>query len=256
MRGVIIITGPGRSGTSFLATLVNELGFDVGGDWYERLAAGGEAPGPVRANESLIRELGVLDLWRAQGIGDRTAVQRRFARAGKILPKPLGEAGRAAFHRLRKLKPDGFSSGIRWDSVQEIADRQGGRLREIASQHAIVKDPRFCWTLPVWLAAGVIPEHVLVSVRDVAAMVASRERAERTFLYSNGARNAIVYSLGLCLATLYDAGIEHSVVRFPDFLSNAPALHAAMRFPKEVGREEFVTAFDSVRRDEAVHDWR
>ena len=40
---MIVITGPGRSGTTFLAMLYRELGFDPGGRWNPLLNAGMEA---------------------------------------------------------------------------------------------------------------------------------------------------------------------------------------------------------------------
>lgn len=253
---MIVITGPGRSGTSFLASLVHELGFDVGGGWSERLAAGREAGPIVQVNDAIIRELGGEGLWRMQAIGDRRASERRLSAAGRSMPRALREPAGAVVRRLLALSWPRQRSGLRWDDLDSVTARHRDRLRALAAEHEIVKDPRFGWTLPVWVAAGAAPRHVLVSLRDVGAMVASRQRAEPSLADQSAARNAIVYSVGLCLTTLYDAGIEHSVVRFPDFLSDPTKLHAVMRFPAAVPADAFARAFESVKRADAVHDWR
>lgn len=253
---MIVITGPGRSGTSFLASLAHQLGFDVGGGWSERLAAGREAGPIVQVNDEIIRELGAEGLWRMQAVGERRAVERRLAAAGKGMPRALRGPAGTVVRRLLGTSLARDRSGLRWDDLDSVTARHRDRLRALAAEHEIVKDPRFGWTLPVWVAAGAAPSHVLVSLRDLSAMVGSRERAEPTLTDASAARNAIVYSVGLCLTTLYDAGIEHSVVRFPDFLSDPSKLHAAMRFPTSVPVDEFTRAFESVKRDDAVHDWR
>ena len=37
---MIVITGPGRGGTSLIASLYRELGFDQGGEWFDDTNAG------------------------------------------------------------------------------------------------------------------------------------------------------------------------------------------------------------------------
>ena len=56
---MIIITGSGRSGTSFVARLYKELGFDPGGEWYPHSDSGLEELELVRLNELILQELGL-----------------------------------------------------------------------------------------------------------------------------------------------------------------------------------------------------
>src|SRR5271155_2443635 len=56
---MIVITGPGRSGTSLLARLYGELGFDPGGRWEPAVHAGFEDREVVTVNLELARAMGV-----------------------------------------------------------------------------------------------------------------------------------------------------------------------------------------------------
>lgn len=49
-----IITGTGRSGTSFVAKCFQRLGFDLGGSWKPEVRAGLEAPESVAANQQIM----------------------------------------------------------------------------------------------------------------------------------------------------------------------------------------------------------
>ena len=59
---MIVITGPGRSGTSLIAQLYRELGFDPGGDWIPEYNAGYEHHDIVQANGYIIRDLQITVL--------------------------------------------------------------------------------------------------------------------------------------------------------------------------------------------------
>ena len=50
---MIVITSPGRSGTTFLALLYRELGFDPGGQYRQSVSAGMEDSVFSRMNEQL-----------------------------------------------------------------------------------------------------------------------------------------------------------------------------------------------------------
>ncbi len=54
---MLIITGPGRSGTSLLALFCKEMGFDPGGTWHEFVDAGLEYPPVVRINTALQKDI-------------------------------------------------------------------------------------------------------------------------------------------------------------------------------------------------------
>jgi hypothetical protein len=66
-------------------------------------------------------------------------------------------------------------------------------------------------------------------------------------------RNWLVYGLGLCLDTLLENGVDHSIVRFPQFLEDPVTLFESMRFPEPVDRDRFLRVFRSVVRPEMVH---
>jgi len=76
----VFITGPGRSGTSFLVQLLTRLDFDTGYEAYiyegyhPEVRAGCEAPGPSAE---------ILE------IGDKVQIQREFERSPRILKGPI-----------------------------------------------------------------------------------------------------------------------------------------------------------------------
>lgn len=246
---MIVITGPGRSGTSFLAGLAQDLGFEPGGAWSDDVSAGFEAPDVVRLNDTLIEELGLTLMGERVGAG--TGVRRASRR---YVPAAIRRALR---ERAGSAVSTDRPSWLRWDQFDAVVERHGPALRELGAAHPLVKDPRFSWTLGAWAAAGVSIEHVLVTVRSVDAMVESRQRAGHLrFRGSEGAKNGFIYALGLCIAALHDHRIPHDIVRFPDFLDDPRGLHERMRFPAPVEYERFEDAFERRRSDRLIHDRR
>ena len=82
---MIVVTGVGRSGTSLIAALYQELGFDIGGGWVPSINAGLEAPDVVEANERLMADLGLFGSrshGRAPG-GEATTQTVRLRRADR-----------------------------------------------------------------------------------------------------------------------------------------------------------------------------
>lgn len=55
---MLIITGPGRSGTSVLALFCRRMGFEPGGAWHESVDAGLEDEQIVRMNDAMLSEIG------------------------------------------------------------------------------------------------------------------------------------------------------------------------------------------------------
>ena len=108
--------------------------------------------------------------------------------------------------------------------------------------------------MPAWLAAGASVDHVLLSLRDLDAAMKSKISAgyER-----DGSevelKNWLVYGLGLCLDSMLEHGIDHSIVRFPDFLRAPEELHRSMRFPEPVDVARFTEVFGEVARPDMVH---
>jgi hypothetical protein len=280
---VIIITGVGRSGTSLVARIYAELGLDPGGSWNPEINAGFEDPEVVRINRAIMIDLGVglaLDLDLAEHrlvrLDDGGLEARDIARPGegfldrpavklptRVVPGPLrravrGRGERAAQAVRRRLRGGlgrrGATRQVDWKAFDAVVERHGETLRELATARALVKDPRFAWTLGVWAAAGAPVEHVVLCVRDIEASVDSRiaaghippdRRAEASAMLS--------YGLDLCLTTLRKHGLEHAEVRFPEFLEAPDELFAAMRLPESVTRERFDEAFARVTDPSLVH---
>lgn len=255
---MIIITGPGRGGTSLIATLYQELGFDPGGVWIAETRAGLEDDDIVRANGSILRDL------RLSVMAGREVSERILRAHGDELEDTPPPRVRTALRNiiqkaaLRALGRDMEQLGLMpWEDFDGVVQRHGPRLLELARTRDVAKDPRFCFTLGAWAAAGVKIEHVLLCLRNVDAMVQSRVKARQiAFRTTGGAKNSFIYGIGLCIAALHDHRISYDIVQFPDFLEDPDALYDKMRFPRPVSREAFDAVFDRVRRDDLVHDRR
>lgn len=248
---MIIITGPGRSGTSLVASLYLELGFDPGGTWSSSVNAGLEADDVVRMNERITKDLGLAVL------GPPRDVPQSVRRIGeRLVPLQYRRRIRSKLYRLPILssRQPGF---MRWDRFDDVVKKYGPELRELSRAHEVVKDPQFCWTLGVWAAAGVEIEHVLICIRSLDAMVQSRIAAGHLrFRSKDGPKNSFVYGLGLCMMALYDYQLAYNIVRFPDFIEDPEQLFAAIQFPRPVSHDQFLRTIAQVKRPELVHDKR
>lgn len=244
---MIVVTGLGRSGTSLIALLYRELGFDPGGEWYEHMDAGLENPDVVTLNSRIIRGLGVgyplreLPGW-ARGLEER-------------LPGRAAAALRGWF----EVTPEIWSRrpAVRWQRFDSVVRGLAPRLVAVARARTVAKDPRFCWTLGTWAAAGAPIDHVLVCLRNVDSVIGSRVRLGDLSPGSwSASRNAMIMAAGMCLTSIHDHGLEHAILRFPAFLDEPRRLYEVMRFPGPVPWETFSDAFDRVTDRGRVHDWR
>ena len=238
---MIVITGVGRSGTSFLAQVYRELGFDPGGRWLPSVSAGYEDDEVVAANELVAHDLGLLFL-------------------GGPRPMPSTRAGQGFLAALRPRRPssspDGFDT-IEPERIQPAADDHAEHLRAVAATHQVVKDPRFCWTMPVWLRAGAAIDHVVLSTRSMDAVIASRRTAGHLrYRTEAAATNELIYALGVCLAALAEHDVPHTIVRFPHVLDCPETLASRLPLPEPVAADRIVEAVRSVARRDLVHDWR
>ena len=245
---MILITGPGRSGTTVLALLYRELGFDPGGVWRDDTRSGLEDPEIVALNEAIIDAVGLTPMGAPGGI------RKRIRRAGKaLIPSSYQSRLRS---RLRALPwMESAQPGLLdWPRLEAATSRFGSRLTAMGASHAVAKDPRFLWTLPVWAASGVALEHVAIAFRNLDASVTSRGQIDSLRFRTEGAaRNSIVYGFGLALWTLEERGIPHSIVHFPAFLEAPTELYRALRFPEPVSEQAFAEALARVRRPELIH---
>jgi hypothetical protein len=246
---VIVVTGPGRSGTSFLAALYRELGMDPGGRWLDPVNAGLEAPDVVRLNLDLMDGLGLAAL----EVPPALAGVHRAAK--RVLPLGSRARLRSKLKRARRVRNE--PSLIRWRSMDEVVARHGPRLRELSGQICVAKDPRFCWTLGAWAAAGATIDHVVLSVRSGGAMADSRRRAGHLKEYTDDAvRNSFAYAMGMCMTAITDHRLSYSVVRFPDFIDSLDELYAALALPEEIAKDDLQAALGRLRDPTLVHDWR
>ncbi len=120
----ILITGTGRSGTTFLTQLFLNTGYDVGDLSIESIGA---EESPVGGGLEY-KDFSVLN----------TAIRREM---NKGVP------------------------------VEEIAVRLREQLH--ICWPSVLKDPQYCFTWPVWEAAGLRPKHVVFCVRTAEEIEAS-----------------------------------------------------------------------------------
>jgi hypothetical protein len=217
---VIVITGPGRSGTSFIANLYQSLGFDPGGGWEDDKRAGLEERKVVKMNTELCEELGA----------------------------PIGPPPRTPLGKQR------------WDLVAKLADKHGKKLRKLAEERDVVKDPRFCWTLRVWVAAGAPIEHIVLTLRKVEDVIGSAAHAgmrkpvdEVSEEQLNDARSTVTYRIGAVITAAAESGVPYSTLWFPEYLKDPQALHATLAFPKPVSLDAFMEGFRTTVKPELVN---
>lgn len=257
---MIIVTGPGRSGTSLVAALYRELGFDPGGGWSEEINAGLEETEVRKVNDGITWDLRITMARPPRPPDSPRVVKGAAYGIGGVMrpPRPRRLRNRAdakyrdaAMWLNRRLRP---SILPRWERFDRIVEKYRPRILELSRTRPVVKDPRFSWTLRVWAAAGAPIDHVLVTVRPLEAMLESRLKTGlHTLLSTDDIRHTFIYGLGTCMTAIYEFGLDYDVVRFPGFLSNPEELYEAMRFPEPLSYEEFERGFRKVVDPDLVH---
>jgi hypothetical protein len=251
---VIVITGPGRSGTSFLALLYRELGFDPDGEWVAQTNAGLESRAFSRLNTKLAAALGTVASPR-QGAKSFRSLERLRTASEHRLPAPVA----ARVNTFLGMVGDRRSSleVMDWSKLDAVVQEHGERLRTLSAKTEVVKDPRFCWTLQAWLAAGASISGVILALRPLDAMVESRIRVgmipEESRVW---AKNRFAYGIGLVMAAATEYRVPVTIVRFPDFLDDPDDLYRRLPLPEARSREQFHAAFVSVHDASLVHDRR
>jgi hypothetical protein len=242
---VIVLTGPGRSGTSLLALLYRELGFDPGGKWRDEVNAG------LEERRCLVLNWAVLDGLGTSPNGTRGDVPPRVrASLRHFLPRGVRQRLREQF---RDRRPQQHLPPMRWSRVPDIVERVGPELRAFAREQAVVKDPQFCYTLGVWLASGAAIDHVVVTIRDSGSSSASRVAADLSkFADQDTMRTSTVLGLGALFDVLLNADVPYNVLRFPAWTEDIDQL-AGLPFPRPVTRDEIRTALDRVFEPTLVH---
>jgi hypothetical protein len=256
---VIVITGPGRSGTSFLASLYKELGFDPGGGWRPQQNAGLEDSAFVRANERLLTALGA-----SAGMGRGGKHGPGGGRGQKLNQLLESSSFLQSNDRLATLV-DGLRyrrAGldlIDWSVLDQVVTEHGPSLLQLCEGTEVVKDPRFCWTLPAWLASGASVTDIVLTVRALDAMVDSRMRVRGTAVepHARGwAKNNFAYGIGLAVTTASDYRVPLQTFRYPDFLADPQDLYDRLPLPQARTWGEFSVAFEKLNDSSLVHDRR
>jgi hypothetical protein len=144
-----------------------------------------------------------------------------------------------------------------WSKLDAVVDQYGERLRKLSVEVEVVKDPRFCWTLPAWLASGATIDALVMPLRTLPAMVDSRIRAGMIPEAGRSwAMNQFAYGIGLVMATAAEYRVPVEVLRFPDFLDHPRLLHQRLPLPEARTWEEFEVVFERVHDASLVQDRR
>lgn len=130
---MIIITGSGRSGTSVLARIYKELGFDPGGNWIPKMRAGLEHGDFWRLNNRVARDLGITMLHPkpAQGGSKQDGSRQGGSKQGGS--KQGGSKVAAAPRRSPRAAP-APASGT--DRARRVAQRTGRAVQRRLPEQA------------------------------------------------------------------------------------------------------------------------
>lgn len=137
-----IISGMHRSGTSLIARLFHEAGADMGDpDTFYR-----------------------PDKWNPDGYFEQPAIHE------VNMPLIRGRWWKFSYFMLPSEK-----------TILKRARKLAGRIRETAAcfEGKVVKEARFCLTLPAWLAYGAHIDRILVCLRDPIHVAGSLQKRNR-----------------------------------------------------------------------------
>lgn len=246
---MIIITGPGRSGTSLLARAYREIGLDPGGCWNDAVDAGLEDPDVVLCNKRILADLD-LSPYGLRGDAPSISEYGALRALDRTVKRYLSDDRRAALRRrfeASRLNYSGRGFTIPWARLDAVAAKYGEIIRLLADSRTVVKDPLFCWSLPVWITAGARIDSVVVSTRAISEMTASRSASRLMSLRSSDrAKDAVMYGIGCVFASCWDAGIETAHVRFPAFVRDPSQTARRLPLPDESYRDRLVLALSKI----------
>jgi hypothetical protein len=258
---MIVVTGPGRSGTSLLARLYQELGFDPvegGGGWEDTINGGLEDIEVGHINLQIIRALGMQS--QPSAIADR-AKRILGARPSSQIAVGGASDGSQPTHSLRRWAEErtiGRRVRLqRWSDLDAVAERLGPQLRDLGGHRRVAKDPQFCQTLAVWAVAKAPIDQVVISLRETTATAQGLLRSGHLPIWAtrNGP-NHVAYRVGLLMTAVVDHRLDHTILRFPDFLQQPELVYDSLRFPAPVDRQHFFEVFAALVNPDLVHNWR
>lgn len=141
-------------------------------------------------------------------------------------------------HDIGALRNGELQPSVDFTEVNRVSIGMKKELQHFAFEHEVVKSPSFNHSLPVWLAADTIIDHVIVVHRDVDISVRSQKG-------DNNLRNYQIYGYGLLLNTLLTYHVPHTFVRFPEDLINSTALVGHL--PK-INSYKYHQVLDTIRK--------
>lgn len=164
---MFLITGMHRSGTSLVGRVAYEAGMDMGSEdsFYP------------------------ADRWNAAGYFEQTEVIHLNR---KLLH---GILGRITYFRMPSQ-----------ETISKRAERLAAKLEDCATRFndSLLKDPRFCMTIPAWRQAGAEMEGVVVCLREPIQVARSLKK-----------RNFVTVKYGLKLWHLHNKTLLDSVSDLP-----------------------------------------
>lgn len=190
-KNCIWVTGTGRSGTSLIAWILSELGWDMGVKVRPGGKTGyGEAPHVCRTNSQIIVALREAAPWI-----DDPDLNLAFRKPGdpKALPVPPYPVPTP-------------------DLVKKLSKRFEADLNSHKGKS--FKDPRLKATFPIWTAANVLPDHVILCCRNFHETIESEERTGLGMIGRRPERAA--QQLGALFQAILDAKVSYTVVQYPE----------------------------------------
>lgn len=248
---MIMITGPGRSGTTVVAQIYKELGFDPGGKLVPTERAGLEAREIVEINNAIIGSLELDTLIR----GCRPSMLPTWVK--KISEKTIPVTAASQIKRFFASSRDrtGKLNLINWDKFDQVVEIYKETLQLLSNKFEVCKDPRFSWTLPVWAAANAKIDNIVVCIRSLSSMVKSRLEAGHLETRSlSEAKNSVIYATGTLFMAIYSFDLPYVTLKFPFFLKDPKELYKVLPFPEKVEYKQFERIFFKVVDLDKVHE--
>lgn len=223
-RNTILVVGPPRSGTSAVCHVLNECGIDFGDPAKFVDPA-------VNAHNPLFFEL-----------------------------VELNELNERMIARMGWSYNDFNATPLQDDFTSALADEFDEDVTQFVAQFADaplfgLKDPRFCFTLPLWqrlLSRHGIRSRILRTRRNLESVASSNFRLSPERGIEYGRRVAL---LSDSAAAYFLRNVEHEIVRFEDMRDCLPKALQALASTASVDPAEVRGACSRVFRDELVH-WR
>lgn len=221
-RNAILVVGPPRSGTSAVCHVLNECGIDFG-DPADFVDPAVNLHNPV-----------FFELVELNDLNDRM-MERLGWRYSDFNALPLQED---------------FDSSLADEFEPEVA-RLIGRFGDAPSFG--LKDPRFCFTLPLWvglLSRLGVRVRILRTRRDPAAVASSNARLSPDRGIEYGRRIA---ALSDAAASYFLRDIAHETVRFEDLRGGGTDAIGSLAAIASMDPDRVSAACGRVFREELVH---